>query len=129
MSASALRSLLFYIGFALLIAHELDAVAQAEWRLLPLLDQLSDDTAYAAFVILHVPVLAVLMWLTAGPVSSVRWWSRFGIDSFLIVHAALHGLLSEHALYTFDSSLSTSLIFGGGAVGSLHLLLSMRNAN
>jgi hypothetical protein len=127
MSMSQVRSLVFYTGFAFLVAHELDAVAQEEWRLLPLFDLLRDSTAYIVFVTLHVPLLAGLMWLTAHPSSCVRQRSRLGVDAFLIVHAALHWLMSGEALYTFHSSLSTALIFGGAVAGLLHLLLSVRD--
>jgi hypothetical protein len=127
MSLSELRSLVFYTGFAFLVAHELDAVAQEEWRLLPLFDLLRDSTAYIVFVALHVPLLAGLMWLTAHPSTHVEQRSRFGVDAFLIVHAALHWFMSGDALYSFHSSLSTALIFGGAVVGLLHLLLSVRD--
>ncbi len=40
MLESQVRSLVFYIGFAILVAHELDAVAQEEWRLLPLFEHM-----------------------------------------------------------------------------------------
>ncbi len=127
MSVSQVRSLVSYTGFAFLVAHELDAVAQEEWRLLPLFDLLQDNAAYIVFVALHVPLLAVLMWLMAHPSSRVRQRSRLGVGAFLIVHAALHWLLSGDPLYTFHSSLSVALILGGAGAGLLYLLLSLRD--
>lgn len=113
----------FYTGFAFLIAHELDAVAQEEWRLLPLFNLLRDNTAYSVFVTAHVPLFAGLLWLTAHPSFGVRNRSQFGVDIFLIVHAVLHALMAGDARYMFHSSLSSALIFGGAVVGLLHLLM------
>ena len=124
--ASQIRSFLFWTGFALLLSHELDAVAQAEWRLLPFLNLLPDETAYIVFVTLHVPLMAVLMWLLAYPSSLVRRRSQIAIDAFLAVHAVLHWLLSGEMAYTFHSGFSNALIFGGGVVGLLHMLLVVR---
>lgn len=82
--------------------------------MLPLLNLVPDDTAYVVFVALHVPLVAGLMWLTAHPSPVIRQRSEFGIDAFLIIHVALHWLLSGEALCRFHSSLSKALIFGGG---------------
>ena len=126
MSVSQIRSLVFYIGFAILVAHELDAVAQEEWRLLPLFDLLQDSTAYIVFVTLHVPLLAGLMWLTAHPSPRVQQRSRLAVDVLLVIHAVLHWHMSADALYSFHSNFSTALILGGAVAGLLHLQLSVR---
>jgi hypothetical protein len=126
--AAQVPSLVFFTGFSLLVAHELDAVEQAEWRLLPLLNRMPDDTAYVVFVALHVPLIAGLMWLTTHVSPRIRQRSQLGVDAFLIIHAALHWFLSSDPLYTFHSSLSNALIFGGGLVGLVHLLLLVRSS-
>ena len=64
--------LLFFTGFAFLACHELDAVAQAEWRLLPLLSRMEDPDAYRWFVMLHVPLFALLLWGAASRTPSIR---------------------------------------------------------
>jgi len=121
--ALSLCDFVFYIGFALLACHELDAVGQAEWKLLPILGRFSDEVAYATFVAGHIPIFAALMWLSGHRSPVVKWRSQMGIDAFLMGHAGLHWLLSDHPLYTFDASLSKFLIFGGGLVGLLHLAI------
>ncbi|MCW9035433.1 MAG: hypothetical protein OQJ97_14535 [Rhodospirillales bacterium] len=118
--------LVFFTGFALLICHELDAVAQSEWRLLPFLNQLADDLAYVVFVALHIPLFAILIWLVGHQSIHIRLRSQIGVDIFLIVHACLHWILSNHELYTFHSLLSEFLIFGGGAVGLFHMVILKR---
>ena len=64
--------LLFFIGLSLLLCHELDAVAQAEWRLLPVLRTLTDASAYPIFVWLHVPLFALVLWWTGSTSLPVR---------------------------------------------------------
>ncbi len=121
----SLLDLLFFIGFALLICHELDAVAQAEWRLLPGLASLSEEVAFVLFVSLHAPLSALLMWGAASPFARRRRRVHVCLDVFFVVHVVLHLLLANHEHYTFHSVLSRICIFGAGAVGLLHLALVM----
>jgi hypothetical protein len=116
-----LKNLLFYLGFATLITHELDAMTQSEWRLLFVLRSLPEQVASSAFVILHIPLIAVLLWLTSSESLNVRYWSRITVAAFLIVHFGLHKALEHHPAYSFDSLLSLCLIYGGGLVGLIYL--------
>ncbi len=116
-----MQNLLFYLGFATFMAHELDAMTQAEWRLLFVLSSLPEATAEVAFVLLHIPLIAGLLWLANNDALRVKQWSRVAISAFLIIHAGLHKRLDHHPLYTFDSDLSLGLIYGGGLLGLLYL--------
>ncbi len=120
---------LFYVGLALLVCHELDAVARLEWRMLPILNLLSDDAGYAAFVTLHAPVLAAVFWLAGHRSDTIRYRSQMAIDLFLVVHAGLHYWLSDHESYEFRGLLSNTLIYGGSAVGLTHFVLSQRKSS
>ena len=117
-----MRSLLFHLGFSTLLAHELDAMTQAEWRLLFVLRHFSDLLARTLFVTLHVPVVALLLWLTQHPSSVVRRWTRTGLASFMAIHAGLHWNLRNHPLNTFTSPLSLSLIYGAGLLGFIYVV-------
>jgi hypothetical protein len=64
--------LLFFTGLAFLLCHELDAVAQAEWRLLPILSGMNDGDAYAVFVALHIPLFALVLWWTGSTALRTR---------------------------------------------------------
>ena len=50
----------FYLGFALLLVHEMDAVRLGEWRIFRLLRSLRDEAGCVAFAALHVPIYALL---------------------------------------------------------------------
>ncbi|MDP6952008.1 MAG: hypothetical protein QGF53_04530 [Alphaproteobacteria bacterium] len=126
MSSQQRRHFLFTFGLAMLVSHELDAIVVAEWRLLPLLNLLPDETAHMVFLALHVPVLAGLFWLTAFSSPRCRYRSQLVFDAFLIGHAGVHGLMSGHTLYMFDSWLSHTLIYGAAIVGTVHLILAWR---
>lgn len=118
--------LLFFVGFAFLLCHELDAVAQSEWRLFPILGDMRDPAAYRWFVGLHVPLFALLMWGAGSLSLRVRSWTQLGIDAFMVFHAGIHTALRSHARYSFDSTLSEVCIYGAGAVGLLHAALAFR---
>lgn len=113
---------LFRLGFSTLLAHELDAVMRAEWRVLPLTSFLPDQVGYIVFVLLHIPLVAVLLWLISHPDLRLRRRSEIGISLFLVVHVGLHLAFMGHAHYDFHHGVSQLLIFGGGALGLAHLL-------
>lgn len=111
--------LLYLIGVALLFAHELDAIRAREWRLFPFLRVLGEANAYRAFVLLHIPLFLLFLWMSAYP----RLWFEIGVDLFLVVHAGLHWLFRNSPYYEFKGWLSHGLIVGAGAIGALHLVL------
>lgn len=117
-----MRNLFFQLGFSTLLAHELDAMMQAEWRLLFVLRRFPDLLARHIFVALHIPVVAVLLWLTQHPSSLVQRWTRIVLSSFMVVHAGLHWNLRNHPLNTFMSLLSLSLIYGAGLLGFIYIV-------
>mgnify|MGYP001812129659 CR=1 FL=1 len=109
---------LFYLGLALLFTHELDAMPNHEWRVLPILRSLSDSAGEMAFLIAHVPIFAVAIAFIASLDVRTRSLARAIASGFLIVHAFLHYLFSGHSAYEFSSALSTILIFGAAVCGA-----------
>lgn len=125
----AIRDLVFCLGLAFLLCHELDAIAQHEWRLLPILGGLSDEVAYPWFVLLHAPLFAVLFWATGSKSPVLRHRSQLGIDVFLVVHAIIHFARRNHQLATFDSTTSLVCIYCAGGVGLVHAALAIASAH
>lgn len=117
-----MKDLLFYTSLATLLTHELDAMTQSEWRLLFVLRSLPESIASNVFVIAHVPVVALVLWLTAHKSATIGDWSRLAIALFTIIHAGLHKHLELHPAYTFTSPLSVGLIYGAGVLGFIYLL-------
>ena len=61
-----MRNALFYLGLATLFTHELDAIANHEWRVMPIFRSLPDEVAFNAFVLSHIPLFAVLIALVSS---------------------------------------------------------------
>ncbi len=115
--------LLFYVGIALLFTHELDATYRHEWRIFPLVSRLRDDMGYLVFVVLHIPLFVLILWLLCHPSENVRFGFQVTMDIFFMVHLGLHLLLKNHAHHEFTSTLSKSIIFLNALVGLVHLVL------
>ena len=118
-----MKNTIFNLGFATIITHELDAMTQSEWRILFILRNLPEKTASDAFVILHVPLIAVLLWLTNNKYEIIKNWSRIALCGFLVIHSELHKLLENSPNYTFNSNLSLGLIYSAGLFGFVYLIL------
>ena len=118
-----MKNLIFNLGFATIITHELDAMTQSEWRLLFILRNLPEQTASDAFIILHIPLIAVLLWLTNNEYEITKNWSQIALSGFLVIHSGLHKSLENSPNYTFDSTLSLGLIYGAGLLGFVYLIL------
>ncbi len=112
---------LFYLAFATLVAHELDAVLKHEWRFLFVLRALPEATARRTFVLLHVPLVALLLWLVSHFSQTVQIVSQVGLDIFMIVHAGLHWRLEPGVAAAFKTTFSRSLIYGTALLALLHL--------
>lgn len=121
--------LLFFTALSLLLCHELDAVAQSEWRLLPVLSGLDDAAGYLWFVALHIPLFALLFWWTSSRAASTRRTAQLLLDAFMVVHAGLHLALHDRPEYTFHSPLSELLIFGAAALALPHAVLVWREGS
>lgn len=115
--------LLFYIGLALLLTHELDAVQRHEWRMFPFICKLKDDVAYYVFITLHVPLLVLLLWLMCHPSEDVRYWFQVSMDLFFVAHFGLHKLLQSHRKYEFTGLFSKTIILLMAITGLVHLAL------
>ncbi|RQV98891.1 hypothetical protein EH220_02605 [bacterium] len=114
---------LTFIGcLTFFIAHEIDATYRKEWRLLPLLRAMKDETAAAWFIALHVPIVFFLLALIALPDAGFAIVSRNVFCAFAVVHAGLHAFWPKSDLYQFDNAVSRSLIYGAGIFGALYFV-------
>jgi hypothetical protein len=125
----SVKNTLWRLCIGLFAGHELDAVAQREWRLLYGLRDLDPMLGQHLFIALHVPLCAGLVQLCGHRRRRVRELARQWLAALALVHAGLHQRLRDDPLYLFDSLLSQSLIFGCGAAGLLYLLLGLATRN
>jgi hypothetical protein len=122
--STRLREWLFLLGYGLLATHELDAVLHAEWRVLPGLSLLDDALAQPLFILLHVPLFALLTGWLGSANADTRQRARHGICLFLVVHAGLHLLFGGHRHYDFDGTSSRLLIHAAALCGLAWLAMS-----
>ena len=113
---------LYHCLLALLLAHELDAVACREWRLLYLFRAMPEAKARPWFIALHVPLVAALTWSAASTHPGAEAM-RLGLALFAIVHAALHYRLRRAPAYEFQAPLSVGLIAGAAIAGAAYSAL------
>lgn len=102
------------------LTHELDAVKRHEWRVLPLTRHLEDRIGEQVFIWAHVPIVATLLWLGAGPTGSSI---RDGLAVFAIVHVGLHIAFLGHHAYEFNNPSSWALILLTGLLGTVYLII------
>ncbi len=123
-SRSSLQTSALFLGLGMLFTHELDAMSNHEWRVLPLLSRLPDSTGQLVFLYAHIPLFAVLVALVASNDTAVRQRARWGISAFLVLHGILHLFFSDHPHYEFAGASSNILIFGGAGFGAAYLALT-----
>ena len=123
-----LPTLFSLLLLALLMAHELDAVAQSEWRLLPGLSLLDDGPGRRLFIALHVPLLMALTWALFLSSEVVQRRALLGLGAFMTVHVGLHATLEIPRVSSFPEWLSRDFILGAGLVGADVLLLDIWRA-
>ncbi len=122
-----MKNIIFYLGMGTLFTHELDAMFNHEWRILPLTSWLPEETAMLAYLFFHIPLFAGLIALVASKNDKVRFRSKIGISAFLLIHAALHAFFGGNPVYEFSSISSTILIYGGALLGAIHLVLEYKD--
>ncbi len=104
--------MLFSIGLALILLHEMDAMRCHEWRIFPGLSQLSERTGFFLFMVLHIPLFVVIF----SNLDNLEF--RRGFDVFLIIHLGLHLLFLRHPKNEFRDWLSWSIITGAALFGA-----------
>lgn len=104
--------MLFFIGLALILLHEMDAMRCHEWRIFPGLSRLSERVGFYLFMVMHIPLFVLVF----SYLDIIEF--RKGFDVFLIVHLGLHLLYLRHPKNEFKDWLSWSIISGAAMVGA-----------
>jgi hypothetical protein len=112
----------FFVGLALILVHEMDAITCSEWRIFPGLSVLPEKTAYLVFMVLHIPLYYLLV---SNLYSANQLNTGFirGLDIFFVVHVFAHILFLKHPKNQFKSNLSWMIISGCGVAGFLDLIV------
>jgi hypothetical protein len=117
-------SFAFFIGLALILTHEMDAIKCHEWRIFPFTSRLNDKTGYLTFTAAHVPLYLLLLWGLYRPSGFNTPFLITGLNLFFIIHLALHIAYLKHPKNEFKSPFSWVLIAGAAIAGAVSLMTS-----
>lgn len=110
----------FYLAFAFILTHELDAMRCKEWRILPGLSKLQEKTGIKIFILAHIPLYSLIF---LGLISEkYKDILIIGLDIFFIIHLILHLFYLFHSKNEFKDFISWSLISGAAFFGILDLV-------
>jgi hypothetical protein len=112
---------LFALAFSLLVSHEMDAMIRNEWEFFPGLSTLASEAAADVFNLLHVPLIALLIWLLVSGSVRARRSTMVGIEMFLVAHALVHAALRGSERYEFQAPVETITVYGAAVVSLVHL--------
>ena len=114
-----MSNFIFYLGVALVLMHEMDAVRCKEWRIFPGLSLLEDKAGMVTFIFLHIPLFYwVIYEISVGKQSFI-----VGFNIFLVVHLFLHILFLWHIRNEFKDWISWTIIAGAGICGAIGLII------
>ena len=108
----------YWLMVSALLTHELDAIKNHEWRILPILQNLPDDVGEQIFIWMHLPLVFLVFWLSQFGAGSVF---AIGLSAFAIIHVGLTWLLRNHPAYEYNDLSSWLLICLAGVLGGLHI--------
>lgn len=113
-------TMLFSIVLALLFIHEMDAIRNKEWQMFIGLKDLSDEAAYRLFLLLHLPLYVIVLFLVIHGSGKMGFYL---VDIFLIVHTIIHYLFRKHPKNQLTNRLSRVIINSAGCLALMHLIL------
>ncbi|HBE67600.1 MAG TPA: hypothetical protein DDW52_05560 [Planctomycetaceae bacterium] len=119
------EEIIFNLMLACFITHEIDAVDKKEWRMLFVLRKMNDKRAAMLFMLLHVPLCAVVLSLVYSTYSDVSFFSRLSLALFAVIHLWLHWRLRNHPKNQFAGPISYGPIAGAAMLGGLYICYSL----
>ena len=79
---------------------------------------MEDEKAYHIFLLLHVPLYVILLWLLFSPASQVAYYV---VDIFLLAHMLVHLGFRKHPANRLDGTLSKVIINLAGLFAAIHI--------
>lgn len=110
---------IFALELALLFIHEMDAIRRQEWKMFIRLKDMEDEKAYRVFMLLHIPLYAVILFLLLSDAARIGYYVT---DVFLIVHLFIHWGFRNHHANRLNSGLSKCIILSAGILAFIHFI-------
>jgi hypothetical protein len=124
-----MKDKLLYLGVGMFFTHELDAMRNNEWLVLPLTSWLPSEYGETVFVWAHIPLFAILVATLSSLNIKIRQNTQLGFSIFLVIHGILHVAFMGHEKYEFGSLTSNVIIFSGAICGALYLLFNKNTSS
>ncbi|MCL2140269.1 MAG: hypothetical protein FWH42_01110 [Dehalococcoidia bacterium] len=115
---------IFVALISLLFIHEMDAIRNKEWEMIPLLNRMDDNEAYQVFLLAHLPLFLIVLSLLALSSGSVQTFFFYIFDGMLILHTFVHFIFRNHYLNRFKRN-SYRIMYGIGGIAVIHLGLTL----
>ncbi|MGX9757296.1 DUF6713 family protein [Clostridioides difficile] len=112
-------TILFAINLSLLFVHEMEAIRFQEWKMFIVLKGMEDKRAYLIFLLLHIPLYTLIIWLLLSPFFKLGFYIT---DIFLMAHLILHLCFLQHKSNKLNNALSMSIIVLMGTLSTLHFI-------
>lgn len=112
-------TILFAINLSLLFVHEMEAIRFQEWKMFIVLKGMEDKRAYLIFLLLHIPLYTLIIWLLLSPFFKLGFYIT---DIFLMAHLILHLCFLQHKCNKLNNVLSMSIITLMGMLSTLHFI-------
>jgi len=106
-----------------MFTHQFDAMRCHEWRMIPPLSGMVENTAQMIFIVTHFPILVLIFWIFAYGSENAVYNFQLITDIVLAGHIGKHIVLNSHEKNEFKGTLSKIIIFSVSAFALLHLLL------
>ena len=106
-----------------LFMHEFDACHKGEWRMFRFLRKLKENTQYLIFLYVHIPLTLFLfyyLWTVLSFNNIILW---IIVNTFWIIHFALHVIAIKWKSNVFQSINSFVFIGGAAITGFINLCL------
>jgi len=116
---------LFYLGIIFILIHEIDAIRCKEWRIFPGLSHLSEKTGKYIFIVAHIPLITLLIWILGKDSYLILF--RVGFDIFLVIHLLVHSVYLKHRNNEFRDWLSWFIIVFTAFCGAGDLVILFFN--
>jgi Family of unknown function (DUF6713) len=115
------ENLLFNLGLAFILIHEMDAVRCKEWRIFPGLNLLNDRYGAIIFLLAHIPLLSLLFIGLDKKQNNDNL--IFYLEIFFIIHLIIHLLYLKNSKNEFKDFVSWTFIIIPAFVGLIDLII------
>jgi hypothetical protein len=116
-----METYVFTLAMSLLLLHEMDAIRLQEWKMFIILKNLHDETAYRIFLLAHLPLYMMVIFVIAIGGELAKIILYYVVDIFLVAHSIIHYGFRKNPDNGFVTTFSQATIYSMGILAVIHL--------